>query len=90
MISFTLNGKRIEYTGDPERSLLKFLRLDNHLTAVKDGCSAQSACGACTVEIDGKARLSCVMKMKKLQDAVIFTPEGFPQYVLDTIAKAFV
>lgn len=90
MITFTLNGKRIEYSGDPERSLLKFLRLDNHLTAVKDGCSAQSACGVCTVEIDGKARLSCVMKMKKLQDAEIFTPEGFPDYVKDTIAKAFV
>jgi len=90
MITFTLNGKLINYSGDPERSLLKFLRLDNHFTAVKDGCSAQSACGACTVEIDGKARLSCVMKMKKLEGAIIFTPEGFPEYVKDTIAKAFV
>ncbi len=90
MITFTLNGELINYFGDPERSLLKFLRLDNHFTAVKDGCSAQSACGACTVEINGKARLSCVMKMKKLEGAIIFTPEGFPEYVKDTIAKAFV
>lgn len=90
MITFTLNGKLINYSGDPERSLLKYLRLDNHLTSVKDGCSAQSACGACTVEIDGKARLSCVMKMKKLEGAEIFTPEGFPEYVKDTLAKAFV
>ena len=28
--------------------------------------------------------------MEKLQDAEVFTPEGFPDYVLDTIAKAFV
>ena len=28
--------------------------------------------------------------MSKLQDAVINTPEGFPPYVLDTIAKAMV
>ncbi len=90
MITFTLNGEQISYSGDPEQSLLKFLRLEKHLTAVKDGCSAQSACGACTVEIDGKARLSCVMKMKKLDGAIIFTPEGFPQYVKDVIAKAFV
>ncbi len=90
MISFTLNGKRQEYSGSPDKSLLNYLRLDKHLTSVKDGCSAQAACGACTVEVNGKAVLSCVIKMEKLQDAEIFTPEGFPKYVLDTIAKAFV
>lgn len=90
MISFKLNGVLQNYQGDPEKTLLKFLRLDKHITSVKDGCSGQSACGACTVEINGKAKLSCVTKMNKLQDAEIFTPEGFPEYVLDTIAKAFV
>lgn len=90
MISFKLNGVLQNYQGDPEKTLLKFLRLDKHITSVKDGCSGQSACGACTVEINGKAKLSCVIKMNKLQDAEIFTPEGFPEYVLDTIAKAFV
>lgn len=90
MISFTLNDKKTKYQGDPNQSLLSFLRLDQHLTAVKDGCSAQAACGACTVEVNGKAVLSCVTKMTKLEGAEIFTPEGFPDYVLDTIAKAFV
>lgn len=90
MITFTLNGEPIRYAGDPDYMLLKFLRLDRHLTAVKDGCSAQAACGACTVEIDGKAKLSCVTKMKNLQDAEVFTPEGFPEYVKDVIAKSFV
>ena len=90
MITFTLNGEKQEYTGDPDRSLLQYLRKDKKLTAVKDGCSGQAACGACTVEINGKAMLSCVQKMSRLQDAVIFTPEGFPDYVIDTIAKAFV
>ena len=90
MISFTLNGEKQNYKGDYGRSLLEYLRLDKHITSVKDGCSAQAACGACTVEINGKAMLSCVIKMEKLQDAEVFTPEGFPDYVLDTIAKAFV
>lgn len=90
MISFTLNGIKQKYTGNPEKSLLDYLRLEKHITSVKDGCSGQSACGACTVEIDGKAKLSCVIKMKKLENAEIFTPEGFPEYVIDTIAKAFV
>ena len=90
MISFTLNNKQQNYTGDPEKSLLDFLRFDKHITSVKDGCSAQAACGACTVEINGKAMLSCVAKMSKLNDAEVNTPEGFPPYVLDIIAKAMV
>lgn len=90
MISFTLNGEKQTYEGNPGKSLLQYLRLDKHITSVKDGCSAQAACGSCTVEIDGKAMLSCVIKMNKLQDSEVFTPEGFPEYILDTIATAFV
>jgi len=90
MISFKLNGETQTYNGDPNNSLLDYLRLDKHITSVKDGCSAQAACGACTVEIDGKAMLSCVIKMSKVEGTQVFTPEGFPDYVLDTIAKAMV
>ena len=90
MISFTLNNVKETYSGNPEENLLKYLRLDKHITSVKDGCSNQSACGACTVEIDGKAKLACVIKMKTLEGSEVFTPEGFPEYVKDTIAKAFV
>jgi aldehyde oxidoreductase len=90
MISFTLNGQKITYTGKPEKNLLDFLRLDQHLTAAKDGCSGQGVCGACTVEINGEAKLACLIKMEKLQDAGVLTMEGFPDYVKETIAKAFV
>ena len=90
MITFYLNNKKVTYDGDPEKTLLKYLRLEQHITSVKDGCSGQAACGACTVEINGKAKLSCVTKMRTLENARIYTPEGFPEYVLDTIAKAFV
>ena len=65
MINFTLNGVKETYSGDPEENLLKYLRRDKHITSVKDGCSNQAACGACTVEINGKAKLSCVIKMLK-------------------------
>ncbi len=90
MITFKLNNELINYTGDENRTLLDFIRNDKGLTAVKDGCSGQAACGACTVEINGKAKLSCVIRMNKLHDAEVFTPEGFPEYVIDTIAKALV
>ena len=90
MIRFNLNGKAIEYDGSPERSLMDFLRLDKRLTAIKDGCSGQAACGSCTVEIDGRARLACATKMGKMEGAEVLTPEGFPEYVLKTIAVALV
>ncbi|MFP4556747.1 MAG: selenium-dependent xanthine dehydrogenase [Bacteroidales bacterium] len=90
MISFSLNAKPIEFKGDTTRTLLDFLRNDLHLTAAKDGCSGQAVCGACTVEVNGKAKLACVLKMSKLEGAEVFTMEGFPDYVKDTIAKSFV
>jgi len=90
MISFSLNAKKLSYNGDPEQTLLKYLRLVQHITSTKDGCSGQAACGACTVEINGKAKLTCVTKIKTLENAEIYTLEGFPDYVKDTIAKAFV
>ena len=90
MIRFKLNGHDLEYPGSPDRTLMDFLRLDQRLTAIKDGCSGQGACGSCTVEIDGRARLACATKMAKLEGSVVFTPEGFPEYVLKTIATALV
>ena len=90
MINFKLNDKKITFDGDPEQTLLKYLRINQHITSAKDGCSAQAACGACTVEINGKAKLSCVIKMKNLKDAEVYTLEGFPVYVKETIAKAYV
>ncbi len=90
MITFTLNGQKVTYDGDPNRTLLKFLRDDLHLTATKDGCNGQAFCGACTVEINGKAKLACVTKMKSLDGATIYTLEGLPEYVRDIIAKSFV
>ena len=78
MISFLLNGIITEYNGDPQISLLDYLREQQGLTSVKDGCSGQAACGACLVEIDGRARLSCVTKTGTLEGANIITPEGVP------------
>lgn len=90
MIHFKLNGKERIYKGDVERSLLDYLRKDEGITSVKDGCSGEGVCGACTLEIDGKARQSCVTKMKRLEGAEIVTLEGTDTYLKDTIAKAYV
>lgn len=90
MISFFLNGEIATYKGDPKRTLLEHLRLDHHLTAAKDGCSGQGVCGACTVEVDGKARLACMLPMEKLDGANVLTLEGIPANVRDVLINSFV
>jgi len=90
MTQFKLNGELIKFNGDENQNLLDFLRNDMHITSAKDGCSGQAACGACTVEINGKAKLACVTKMKTLQNAEIYTMEGIPENIKDIIAKTYV
>jgi len=90
MINFRLNDENISYSGNPEITLLQLIRGEKHLTATKDGCSGQATCGACTVEINGKAKLACATKIKSLDSTEVFTLEGIPENIRDVIAKTFV
>lgn len=90
MIRFKLNGMEKYFDGDGNLSLLKYLRNIEKITSVKDGCSCQSACGACMTEINGKAKLSCVTLMKTVEGAEVVTMEGIPEKVRDVIARAYV
>jgi aerobic-type carbon monoxide dehydrogenase small subunit (CoxS/CutS family) len=40
MISLQINGILSIFSGNPETSLLDFLRNEKHITSAKDGCSA--------------------------------------------------
>lgn len=90
MIQFRLNGEIIRFEGNPETKLLHYLRLEKKITSVKDGCSCQGACGACMVEINGEAKLSCMTQVGKLENADVNTLEGIPDEIRDVLARAFV
>ncbi len=90
MIEFTLNGEPISYEGSEDLSLLTWLREEKGIVSPKNGCSGQGVCGACLVEIDGKAALACRTPMEKLSGTEIITIEGFDPVLKDTLAKAFV
>jgi len=90
IVRFELNGRIVEYDGDPERSLLSWLRDSGHVLSVKDGCSGQAFCRACAVEIDGKSRLSCTTPMRELDGAFITTLEGWPARARRIIGEAYV
>jgi selenium-dependent xanthine dehydrogenase len=75
---------------DEKRSLLNFLREDEGITSVKDGCSGQAACGACLIEVDGKPALACSTLMQRVAGKKVVTIEGFPEAVRRTLGRAFV
>lgn len=89
-MKFTLNGIERNYNGDPELPLLTYLREVEGITSPKDGCAPQASCGCCTVELNGRAVLSCVIPMKKAENKNVVTVEGLDQYKQRTIANAFV
>ena len=63
---FTLNNRDEIYEGDPELSLLSYLREQVDIKSAKDGCAPQAACGCCVVQVNQKAVLACVVPMKKV------------------------
>jgi carbon-monoxide dehydrogenase small subunit len=59
-IKFVLNGEEAEVAFAPHKTLLEVLREDLALTGTKHGCEL-GECGTCTVLVDGRAILSCLM-----------------------------
>lgn len=74
-ISVTVNGVRHQLAVEEDRRLLWVLRDDLGLTGTKFGCGV-SACGSCTVIVDGKAVHSCVTTMKAVDGKHVTTIEG--------------
>ena len=74
-IAFTLNGREVEIEAAPGRRVVDLLREDLGLTGVKEACGA-GECGACTVLVEGVARLSCLMLAAQLEGRAIVTVEG--------------
>jgi xanthine dehydrogenase molybdenum-binding subunit len=89
-MKFWLNGNIVDYEGDPELPLLTYLREEAGILSPKNGCAPQAACGACVVDFNGKAVLSCVTPMKKLSEGQVTTIEGLGKYRQDVFANAFV
>ena len=65
-LSFILNGKPVSTLVTSDCSLLEVLRDRFGITSPKNGCAPEGQCGCCTVLVDGKARLSCVLKAAKV------------------------
>lgn len=74
-LKLTVNGKSYELKVKPNTLLVEVLRNELKLTGTKMGCLA-SACGACTVHIDGKAVRSCSVLALQANGRQVTTIEG--------------
>ena len=90
MLRLTINGKSQDVDVEADTPLLWVLRENVGLTGTKYGCGI-SACGACTVHIDGVATRSCSMQVGDAVGKKITTIEGLAENgVLSKVQKAWV
>lgn len=74
-IETTVNGIAVSIEAEPDTPLLWALREDLGLTGTKFGCGI-SACGACSVHVDGEVTRSCSVPVSAVAGKSVTTIEG--------------
>lgn len=86
LLRFTLNGKPMEVTTQPNKRMLDVLRGDLALTGTKEGC-AVGECGACTVILNGEPVASCLVAAGQMQGAEVLTIEGMSETLIGSVLQ---
>ena len=89
-IRLQLNGRDIQTEVAAETLLVEWLRGAQGLTGTHVGCDT-AQCGACTVQLDGRAVKSCNVLVAELDGARLLTVEGLagPDGSLHPLQQAF-
>jgi carbon-monoxide dehydrogenase small subunit len=88
-IALTLNGRPVSREVEPTWSLLRFLREGMGLMGTREGCG-HGDCGSCTVLVDGKPALSCIMYAFQADRRSVTTIEGLADGELSVIQQCFI
>jgi carbon-monoxide dehydrogenase small subunit len=74
-LTLEVNGAKREVDVHPARRLLDVVREDLGLTGTKEGCG-EGECGACTVLVDGRPVMSCLVPVCQSEGRALTTIEG--------------
>jgi xanthine dehydrogenase YagT iron-sulfur-binding subunit len=74
-IQLEINGRKHRLSVEPRTTLLDALRENLGLTGIKNGCD-RGSCGACTVHVDGRRVVSCLILAARCEGKPIATIEG--------------
>ncbi|MDQ1231457.1 (2Fe-2S)-binding protein [Sphingomonas sp. SORGH_AS_0879] len=88
MTSLTVNNQPVRYRLPPDTPLLWALRDASNLTGTKYGCGTGD-CGACTVDVDGRAVRSCQVPIGRIEGSVVTTIEGLSRDRSHPVQQAF-
>jgi carbon-monoxide dehydrogenase small subunit len=89
-LTMTVNGRQVTVEIMADELLVDVLRDRLGLTGTKIGCN-EGECGACTVLLDGRAVLSCLIPALRAQGREITTIEGLSDgETLHPIQQSFV
>jgi len=89
-IELRLNGRQYQLKVEPRTTLLSALRETLRLTGTKQVCD-RGQCGACTVLVDEKPVLSCMLLALDVRGKDIITIEGISSGKnLSAVQKAFI
>ena len=75
LVNSTINGDPIEFSCDPDETLMDALRNRVGLKGVKEGCGTGD-CGACSIRLDGALVCSCLVLGAEAQGRNVETVEG--------------
>ena len=89
MVTFTLNGARTEVDVAVDTPLIDVIRDAAGATGTKQACGA-GVCGACTVLLDGKPVVSCLMPAIHVAGRRVTTIEAIGRDRLHPVQRAFV
>jgi aerobic carbon-monoxide dehydrogenase small subunit len=90
IVSFMLNGRETVVVANPLETVQSVLRDRLGYMATKSGC-LQGGCGSCTVLVNGKPMVSCLLPAKDVEGQEVTTLEGLTKTAeeLHPIQEAF-
>jgi isoquinoline 1-oxidoreductase subunit alpha len=89
VLTLRVNGKTYQVEAEPATPLLWVLRDSLGLTGTKYGCGI-AQCGACTVQVNGRATRACVLPVSAVLTSDVTTIEGLSADSQHPVQRAWV